>query len=121
MSSEQTETTTGDPVDAPERQPDWWHRDHPTFTALSGFFTGLVFIIVVPGTFAAVLSAMFDQQTVEDLFPLVLITLAVPLGLVVAKRTRRFGLYFWIGMVLTAIVVLGVAAVVLWLMVTYEL
>ena len=28
---------------------DWWHRDHPTFTALTGFFTGLVFVTVVPG------------------------------------------------------------------------
>lgn len=134
MSSELSDPTPDQPsgavdVDAPgapdagvpERQPDWWHRDHPTFTALSGFFTGLAFVILVPGTFAAVLSAMFDQDTVEDLFSLVLITLAVPLGLVVAKRTRRFGTYLWIGMVLTAIVVVGVAAVVLWLMVTYDL
>ena len=43
-----------------------------------------------------------------------LLTLAVPLGLVVAPRTRRFGLYMLIGMVATALVVLGVAALVLW-------
>ena len=49
--------------------PDWWHRDHPTFSALTGFFTGLAVVIVVPGAFAAVLRAMFDYETAEELFP----------------------------------------------------
>ncbi|MFC4786712.1 hypothetical protein ACT8ZV_19710 [Nocardioides sp. MAHUQ-72] len=113
--SEQTEQDAG-----PVRQPDWWHRDHPTFTAISGFFTGLAFVIVVPGLYAAVLSWLFDDQTAEDLFPFVLISLAVPLGLVVAPRTRRFGLYMLIGVVATALVVIGVALLVLWVMVGRE-
>ena len=46
-----------------------------------------------------------------------LVTLVVPLALVANKRTRRFGIYFWIGMVLTAIVVVGVGALVLWYLV----
>ncbi len=108
-------------TEAPEgRKPDWWHRDHPTFTALSGFFTGLVFVCLIPATFAGVLSAMFDSSRVEELFPLVLVTLVVPLVLVIVPRTRRFGTYMWIGMVTTAIVVLGVGALVLWYMVTYQ-
>ena len=102
------------------RQVDWWHRDHPTFTALTGFFTGLVFVCLVPATFAAVLSAMFDSERVEELFPLVLVTLVVPMVLVVVPRTRRFGKYMWIGMITTAVVVLGVGALVLWYMVTYH-
>ena len=102
------------------RQVDWWHRDHPTFTALTGFFTGLVFVCLVPAAFAAVLSAMFDSERVEELFPLVLVTLVVPLVLVVVPRTRRFGKYMWIGMITTAVVVLGVGALVLWYMVTYH-
>ncbi|HEU4810785.1 MAG TPA: hypothetical protein VFT00_01470 [Nocardioides sp.] len=102
------------------RQPDWWHRDHPTFTALTGFLTGLAFVILVPGVFVAVLYAIFDDHTAEDLFPLVLVTLVVPFGLVAARRTRRFGLYMLIGMVTTALVVTGVAALVLWYMVEYQ-
>ena len=38
-----------------------------------------------------------------------LVTLAVPIGLVIAPRTRRFGIYMLIGMVATALVVGGVA------------
>ncbi|WP_193612254.1 hypothetical protein [Nocardioides lijunqiniae] len=104
----------------PGAAPSWWHRDHPTFTALSGFFTGLAFIIVVPGTFAALLSAFFDTGTAEDLFPFVVLTLAVPLGLLVAPRTRRFGRYMVLGIVTTLLVVGGVAALVLWLLVSLE-
>jgi hypothetical protein len=44
----------------------------------------------------------------------------VPLGLVVNKRTRRYGTYFWIGIVLTAVVVVGVAALVLWYLVDHQ-
>ena len=74
----------------------------------------------MPGTFAAILSAFFDTGTAEDLFPFVVLTLAVPIGLVVAPRTRRFGIYMVIGMVSTALVVGGVAALVLWYMITQE-
>lgn len=103
-----------------ERRPDWWHRDHPTFTALTGFFAGLAFVIIVPGAFAAILSALFDYDTAEGLFPFVLLTLGVPIGLVVAPRTRRFGRYMLIGMSTTLLVVLGVAALVLWWLVKVE-
>ena len=112
MSTEQTHEDAG-----PARQPDWWHRDHPTFTAITGFFTGLAYIIVVPGLYAAILSWMFDDQQAEDLFPFILISLAVPLGLVVSPRTRRFGLYMSLGVVTTALVVIGVALLVLWILV----
>jgi hypothetical protein len=103
-----------------ERQPSWWHRDHPTFAALSGFFTGLLFVALIPAAYVAGLSLMFDNDRVEELFPFVLVTLVVPLGLVANKRTRRFGIYFWIGMVLTAIVVIGVGALVLWYLVEHQ-
>ena len=103
-----------------ERRPDWWHRDHPTFTALSGFFTGLAFVILVPGLFIGLLNWLLADDTAEDLFPFVLITLAVPVGLVIAPRTRRFGLYMLLGVVATALVVLGVGGLVLWYMLTYQ-
>ena len=114
--------TTDHPLDdEPATQPpDWWHRDHPTFTALTGFFTGLAFVIVIPGVFAAILSTVLDYETAEDLFPFVVLTLAVPIGLLVAPRTRRFGRYMVFGMVTTLLVVVGVAAVVLWVLVRLE-
>jgi hypothetical protein len=103
-----------------DERPSWWHRDHPTFAALSGFFTGLLFVALVPAAYVGVLSLMFDNQEVEDLFPFVLVTLVIPLGLVANKRTRRFGTYFWVGMLLTAVVVVGVAALVLWYLVDHQ-
>lgn len=103
-----------------DRQPDWWHRDHPTFTPLAGFFTGLALMIIVPGLFAAILHVMLDDQTAEDLFPLVLVIFALPIGLMVGRRTRRFGSYLLLGMVVTGLVVAGVTALVLWFMFTYQ-
>jgi hypothetical protein len=99
---------------------DWWHHDHPTFTALTGFFTGLLFVCLVPAAFAGVLSALFDSDRVEELFPFVLVMLIVPLLLVIAPRTRRFGTYMWIGIVTTAVVVIGVGGLVLWYMVSFH-
>lgn len=99
---------------------DWWHRDHPTFTALSGFFTGMLFVTAVPGTFAGLLRLLLSYETAEKYFPWVALTLVVPLGLLAWPRSRRFGAYMCIGMVLTALVVLGVASLVLWLMVALD-
>jgi hypothetical protein len=106
--------------DATERRTDWWHRDHPTFTALTGFFTGLAFVIVVPGLFAAILNLLVGYQTAEDLFPFVLVMLAVPIGLLIAPRTRRFGIYMVIGMLVTLLVVASVSALVLWYMIRQD-
>jgi 4-amino-4-deoxy-L-arabinose transferase-like glycosyltransferase len=100
-----------------QRATEWWHRDHPTFTALSGFFAGMLFVTLVPGGFVGMLRLLFAYDTAEELFPLVLVSLIVPIGLLIAPRTRRFGVYMVIGMVLTALVVLGVASVVLYYLV----
>ncbi|MDP3893915.1 hypothetical protein [Nocardioides sp.] len=118
MSADHTATESPDTAEPhpPGRQLDWWHRDHPTFTALSGFFTGLVFVCLVPGVYLTVLDTMFSTETVEDLFPLVLVALAVPAVLLALPRTRRFGGYMLIGMVVTLIVVLGVGWLVLWVL-----
>src|SRR6478735_8480108 len=107
MSTDQDTTPTepagpdgpGDPAGEPvtERQPNWWHRDHPVFLSLAGFFTGLAFVVLVPGLFIGLLHVLVDDDTAEDLFPFVLVTLVVPIGLVIAPRTRRFGLHMLIG------------------------
>jgi hypothetical protein len=118
---DQTAHLTRDSSDEEARQPDWWHRDHPTFTALAGFFSGLAYIVLVPALFAGLLNLVFDDDTADDLFPLVLVGLALPLGLLAGHRTRRFGGYLLIGMVVTALVVSGVAGLVIWFMVQRDL
>lgn len=102
------------------RQPDWWHRDHPTFTALAGFFCGLVFATVVPGVFVATVRALASERTAEETFPFVLLLLAIPLGLMAFPRTRRFGQYLLFGIVVALLVLFGVGTVVFWLMMTYS-
>ena len=116
MSSDETEVQA--PVEAD--QPSWWHRDHPTFTALSGFFSGLVFVLLVPALFVGILSLMLSNNRVQELFPLVLVMLVVPLFLTLSPKTRRYGTYMWIGIVTTAIVVAGVSALVLYVLVNGE-
>jgi hypothetical protein len=106
--------------DTEQRQTDWWHRDHPTFTALSGFFTGMLFVTLVPGGFVGLLRLLFEYDTAEELFPLVLVSLVIPIALLAVPRTRRFGIYMLLGMVLTALVVLGVASLVLYWMVKHQ-
>lgn len=122
MSNDETETEVREPVEEQpdDNPPNWWHRDHPTFSALSGFFSGLVFVLLVPATFVGVLSLLVDNSRVEELFPLVLVTLIVPLLLVLSPRSRRFGTYMWIGIVATAVVVVGVGALVLYVLVNGE-
>ena len=122
MTTPQTEDVqpTKTVEESPGPAPDWWHRDHPTFTALTGFFSGMLFVTVVPGGFAGVLRLLFHYDTAARLFPLVAVALVVPTALVSNKRTRRFGLYMVLGMVLTALVVLGVTSLVLYFMVRYD-
>jgi CDP-diglyceride synthetase len=103
-------------ADKKKRRPDWWHREHPVFFPLAGFFTGMAYIILVPGTYAAVLKGMFGYERAQSLFPFVVLTLVVPIGLLVPHRTRRFGRYMLFGAVATAVVVIGVAVSVLYVL-----
>jgi FtsH-binding integral membrane protein len=103
--------------DTHEQATDWRQRDHPTFVALAGFFTGMLSVTIVPGAWAGILRLLFRYDTAEELFPWVLVILVVPLCLVLVERTRRFGTYMFIGMVLTTVVVLCVASLVLYFMV----
>ncbi len=95
----------------------WWHRDHPTFTPIAAFFTGMVTIVVVPAGYGQVLRWLFERDRVEALFPFVLVIFAIPLGLLVRSHTRRFGRYMLLGMVLSAVVVAAVGGLVLWLLI----
>jgi hypothetical protein len=98
-------------------KPDWWHRDHPVFVPLAGFFTGMAYIILIPGTYAAILKGLFGYERAEELFPFVLLTLVVPIGLTVPHHTRKFGRYMLFGVLATAAVVIGVALLVIYILV----
>lgn len=106
--------------DRKSRKPDWWHRDHPVFVPLAGFFTGMAFIILIPGTYAALLKEIVGYERAQQLFPFVLLTLVVPIGLLVPHRTRKFGGYMLLGAISTLIVVVGVAAAVGWFLYTRD-
>jgi hypothetical protein len=103
------------PEPAPE--PSWWHRSHPTFAGLVGFFTGVAYVIVVPGVYAALLGLLVGDDTAKRLFPLVGLALVVPLVLLFARKTRRFAQFMLLGVVATALVIGLTTALVIWLMV----
>lgn len=104
----------------PETEPSWWHRSHPTFAGLVGFFSGVAYVIVVPGIYAALLGLLLSDSAAARLFPLIAIALLVPLGLLVPRKTRRFAQFMLLGVVTTAVVIGLTAAVVIWVMVRLD-
>jgi hypothetical protein len=106
---------------APRERPfEWWHHSHPTFAAISGFFAGMLFVTALPGAFVGILRLLFSHERAEALFPFVLLALLLPVGLLAKRKTRRFGTYMFIGMVITALVVAGVASLVVYVMVAAD-
>ena len=102
---------------AGDRHFEWWHHSHPTFAGITGFFAGMLYVTALPGAFVGVLRLLFSYETAEKLFPLVLIALALPITMLVMRKTRRFAQFMFVGMIVTILVVLGVASLVLYFMV----
>ena len=113
-------TQVTDDVRAQDRHFDWWHHSHPTFAAIVGFFSGMLFVTALPGAVAGLLRLFFSYERAEALFPFTLIGLALPVVLLAKRKTRRFGIFMVIGMTLTGLVVLGVASLVLYFMVRMD-
>jgi hypothetical protein len=110
------------PDDSPDEgpEPSWWHRSHPTFAGLVGFFTGVAYVIVVPGGYAALLGLLVSDTTAQQLFPLVLVALVIPIGLLVPRRTRRFAQFMFLGIISTVLVVAATAGLVIWAMIKID-
>jgi hypothetical protein len=111
-----------EPVPGTERdhEPNWWHRSHPTFAGVAGFFTGVASVILVPGVYATLLNAFLGEKTAERLFPYVLIALLIPIGLLVPRRTRRFAQLMLVGIVATVLVIGVTAGLVLWFLIALD-
>ena len=103
------------------RRPDWFHRGHPVFFPLAGFFTGMLSVIIVPGAYGAILQWLFGYERAEELFPFILLLLVVPIGLLVPQHTRRFARYMLIGMLSTVVVVALVGFGVAWFLINRDL
>jgi hypothetical protein len=117
MSEGGTAPSVDEETEQPASAPSWWHSSHPTFAGLVGFFSGVAYVIVVPGVYATLLSLFLGDSTAQRLFPLVLIALVVPLVMLVPRKTRRFAGFMLLGVVLTIVVIGATAALVIWVMV----
>jgi hypothetical protein len=106
-----------DADEQPQHEPSWWHRSHPTFAGLVGFFVGVAYVIIIPGVYATLLNWLVPEKTAERLFPLVLIALIVPVGMLILRKTRRFAEFMFLGIISTALVVAATATLVLWVLV----
>ena len=94
----------------------WWHRADPAFVPLVGFFSGIVFLLALPGLVTSVLGAVLATDTVASLVPLVLVMVAVPAVLAAVPRTRRFGIHMALGMALSLVTIAVVGALVVWVL-----
>ena len=101
-------------------EPSWWHRSHPTFAGLVGFFTGVAYVIIVPGLYAALLGLLVSDATAQKLFPLVLVALLIPIAMLVWRKTRRFAQFMFLGIISTFLVVALTATLVIWVMVKID-
>lgn len=107
-----------EPDEGPE--PSWWNRSHPTFAGLVGFFTGVAYVIAVPGVYAALLGLLVSDATAQKLFPLVLVALLVPIAMLVWRKTRRFAQFMFLGIISTAVVIAATTALVIWVMIKID-
>jgi hypothetical protein len=117
------DSEAGDEADAeagPGSEPSWWNRSHPTFAGLVGFFTGVVYVIVIPGIYAALLGLLLSDSSARRLFPLVALVLVVPLAMLIPRKTRRFAQFMLLGVVTTAVVIGVTAGLVVWVMVRID-
>lgn len=103
--------------------PRFWHRAHPVFTPLAGFFTGLVTIVVVLALLFWLLADVVGYDVTRH--PWVFLVaigavFVVNLGLVAVHSTRRFARYMLFGVLATPLVIAGVAALTSYLLLSTD-
>ncbi|MFB9313838.1 hypothetical protein [Nocardioides plantarum] len=118
MSTDETVHATDAEADAGDR-PRTRHRDHPVFTPLAGFFTGVLLVVVLGGLLGAILDLVLGYDVGEHPWILLVavgVLLVVTLGLVAVPRTRRFARYMLFGVLTTPAVIAVVASLTFWLL-----
>jgi hypothetical protein len=117
MTESGTSTADDEAEDDSAPEPSWWHRSHPTFAGLVGFFVGVGYVIIVPGVYATLLGLLLSDDSAKRLFPLVLLALVVPVVMLLPRKTRRFAMFMLLGVVATALVIGLTTALVIWVLV----
>lgn len=92
-----------------------------TKTAILGFYFGVVCMLFAPVLYFSATRWLFPDATAGDLAPFALLQLAVPAILVAVPRTRRFGLYMVLGLIVTGIVVSVSAVAALFVLIKSDL
>lgn len=108
-----TATGTGSDDEEPAGDPRFWHRSHPVFTPLTGFFTGVLAVVVVLALLGLILEVVLDYEVGEHPWVILValgVLLAINLALVVVEGTRRFARYMLYGIITTPVIVFGTAA-----------
>jgi hypothetical protein len=81
---------------------------------------GVAYVIVIPGVYAALLGLFLSDSAAQRLFPLVLVALVIPLGMLIPRKTRRFAQFMFLGIISTALVIAATTALVIWVMVRVD-
>lgn len=98
----------------------FWHRDHPVFAPLTGFFTGFLLVILALVALGSLLQEVFEYDVTAHpwiLLVAVAAVLLVNVVLLVLPRSRRFARYMLFGVLATPLVILGVAALTTFLLI----
>ncbi|WP_134767405.1 hypothetical protein [Nocardioides sp. 1609] len=98
-----------DPASSSEPDaPRFWHREHPVFTPLAGFFAGVAAILVALLALGWLLDMVIGYDVSDHPWILLVavgLVLVVDLVLIALPRTRRFARYMLFGVLLTPLVV----------------
>lgn len=106
-------------VGASDDAPRFWHREHPVFTPLVGFFTGLVAILIALAALGWILDKTVGYDISEHPWVFLVavgVVLVVNLVLVALPRSRRFARYMLFGVLLTPLVIIVSAALTTYLL-----
>ncbi|QCW51308.1 hypothetical protein FE634_14500 [Nocardioides dongxiaopingii] len=88
--------------------PRFWHREHPVFTPLAGFFAGVAAILVALLALGWLLDTVIGYDVSDQPWILLVavgLVLVVDLVLIALPGTRRFARYMLFGVLLTPLVV----------------
>ncbi len=100
--------------------PRFWHRDHPVFTPLAGFFTGTATILVVLAALGWLLDVVLGYDVSDHPWAFLLavgLVFLVVLVLVALPGSRRFARYMLLGVLVTPTVVALVAVATTYLLI----